>query len=96
MKHVIVLLLMATMISCQPLHSNVEKTEINFSVENIIDFIYDKNLDSYYIEYMDYDVFDIEHMNELSNNQFNGYIVIKIPEKMFFKLLEEINTESSR
>jgi hypothetical protein len=92
----ITLLFMATMISCQPLHSNVEKTEINFSVDNIIDFVYDKNLDSYYIEYMDYDVFDLEHMNELSNNQFNGYITIKVDKDMFFTILEEVNTKPSR
>lgn len=95
MKHVIVLL-MATMMSCQPLHSHVEKTEISFSVENIIKFMYDDNTKQYYIEYMDYDVFDLEHMNELSDNQFNGCITIQIPEKLFFNLLEEVNTKPSR
>jgi hypothetical protein len=45
---------------------------------------------------MDYDVFDLDHMNELSDNQFAGYITIKISEKMFFNLLEEVNTVSFR
>ena len=96
MKNLALLFIM-TLISCNnPLLPNVEKTEISFSVDNIIEFMYDNDTKQYYIEYMDYDVFDLEHMNELSNNQFAGYITIQIPEKMFFTLLEEVNTKSAR
>lgn len=66
--------------------------QLYFSIESVVDMIYDPYSGNYYIEYEDLDAFDMDAWNYLNGTEeeYIEFIQIPVSKAIFFSLLDDI------
>ena len=66
--------------------------QLYFSIESVVDMIYDPYSGNYYIEYEDLDAFDMDAWNYLNGTEeeYIEFIQIPVSKAIFFTLIDDI------